>query len=185
MDKKYYILGLFAGDGWFAIRGIQIGTNSKSFATKIVEIMNSLSLKAITKKRIYRDGHTMFIISVWSKALCEEFKMLLRTDKKKSKTFKPPDFMTKEQSRSFVAGIMDAEASAFIWKNKPRVGLGIYNENAAKFVHGCLRNDAIKCYISICKSGEFKLDFTGNSNVDKFFEIYPVIRLRSPHMGQS
>lgn len=173
---KFYLLGLFAGDGWFQTRGIAIGTNSRDFATKIEEFSIKVFGKSSLKKRVYKDGHTMYIVYVWRKDVYEEFKRLLQTERKKSKTFKIPKLNRKNQ-RQFIAGIFDAEATSYLWRKKPRIGLELHNELAAKSICSILRSDEIKCNISKCSRSEFKLDFTGKENVDKFFGNYHTFRL--------
>lgn len=79
---RFYLLGLFAGDGWFEKRGITIGTNSETFAMTIRDMMlNEFSKNIIVKQRIYKDGHKMFLVSLHSVKICKEFKQLLQTDK--------------------------------------------------------------------------------------------------------
>ncbi len=184
MRSKFYLLGLFAGDGWFQTRGIAIGTNSDEFAEKISAIAKSLYGKVKVKKRKYKDGHEMNLIFIWKKEVQEEFSKLLSTTKQKSKTFVPPE-MSLEEKREFVAGLFDAEGSAYIWYSKPRVGLGIYNKAAAEFILKTLLADKIKTYLSECKNGEFKIDVTGDENVKKLFKNYCFLRLVFPKMGKS
>ena len=181
---KFYLLGLFAGDGWFQERGIAIGTNSENFANEIAECATKVFGKCSIKKRTYRDGHVMYNIYVWRKSISDEFKLLLGTEKQKSKTFRIPE-MTKEERRQFIAGIFDAEATCYFWKDKPRIGMEIHNENAAKTICQFLREDGIRCYVSKCKRGAFKLDFTGNENVNKFFMYYHTLRLIPSPTGKS
>lgn len=184
MDEKFYLLGLFAGDGWFQTRGIAIGTNSEKFAEKISQMIDRNFSKSKIKKRIYKDGHIIFTVYLWKASVQKEFEQLLQTSKNKSKTFQIP-IMDNSQKRDFIAGLFDAEASSYFWKNKPRVGLGIYNKVAAEFIKQTLRNDGIKCYLSKCKNGEFKIDFTGDESVRIFFDFYPVLRICLPRMGKS
>ena len=179
---KFYLLGLFAGDGWFQTRGIAIGTNSINFASKIEKTCLNVFGKCKVKKRIYPDGHKMYILYVWRKDVCDEFKILLKTEKNKSKTFRVPK-MELQFQRQFVAGIFDAEATSYLWKNKPRVGMELHNEMAAKEICEILRADGIKCYFSKCSRGEFKLDFTGKENVNKFFQNYHAFRLAPSSTG--
>ncbi len=184
MRSKFYLLGLFAGDGWFQTRGVAIGTNSKEFAKKIAEAAKSLYGKAKIKKRIYEDGHIMYLVFIWKKEVQEDFAKLLSASKEKSKNFKPPK-MNLEEKREFVAGILDAEASSYIWHNKPRVGLGIYNKVAAEFIVKTLRSDKIRAYLSCCKNGEYKIDITGKENIDRIFKNYYFLRLVFPKLGKS
>lgn len=185
MNGKFYLLGLFAGDGWFASRGIQIATNSAEFAEKIAELSHKTFGKSLVRERRYTDGHRLFIVSVWDKKLHDEFRMLLQAETgAKSKTFKPP-IMPEADRRAFIAGLFDAEASTYFWYGKPRIGMGIYNKVAAEFIKDALRSDDIKCQLSVCKSGEFKLDITGERYVRRFFELYSVLRLTFPDMGKS
>lgn len=69
-EKKknfYYLLGLFAGDGWFQRRGISIGTANKKRSMKIANLMQTvLKKRVITKRRKYKDGHVMYIVSIYS-----------------------------------------------------------------------------------------------------------------------
>lgn len=181
---RYYLLGLFAGDGWFQTRGIAIGTNKIEFANKIADLCENEFGKSKLKKRTYKDGHIIYIVFVWNKDVCEEFKRKLSTEKKKSTTFKIPD-LSKKEMRDFVAGVFDAEATLYFWKNKPRIGLEIHNEAAARKIHETLRKDRIKCNISKCSRGEFKIDFTGKESVDRFFEKYNTFRLTPSSTGQS
>ncbi|HIJ97473.1 TPA: hypothetical protein H1009_00115 [archaeon] len=184
MRSKFYLLGLFAGDGWFQTRGIAIGTNSDKFAKKIAKVAKSLYGVAKIKKRTYSDGHKMNLIFVWKKEVQDDFAKLLSSTKQKSKTFKPPK-MSASESREFVAGLFDAEASAYKWYGKPRVGLGIYNRTAAEFIVKTLRSDSIKAYLSACKNGEYRIDITGNENVERLFKNYSFLRLVFPKMGKS
>ncbi len=184
MRSKFYLLGLFAGDGWFQTRGIAIGTNSDEFAEKIAKVAKSLYGTAKIKKRTYSDGHKMNLVFIWRKEVQEDFAKLLSSRKQKSKTFKPPEMLA-EESREFVAGLFDAEASAYKWYGKPRIGLGIYNKIAAEFIFKTLRNDNIKAYLSTCKNGEYKIDITGNENVERLFKNYDFLRLVFPEMGKS
>jgi|SRR3989344_1444421 len=185
MRSKYYLLGLFAGDGWFQTRGIAIGTKSRSFVRKVAKIAKRLYGSAIIKKRTYEDGHKMNFVYIWRKSVEEDFTRLLSTRKQKSKTFKPPR-MNKKQKREFIAGLFDAEGSGpYDWYGKPRVGLGIYNKTAAEFMWTNLRKDGIVTYLSTCKTGEYKIDITGKKNVQKLFRYYPFIRLIFPKMGKS
>lgn len=184
MSSEAYIMGLFAGDGWFESRGISIGTNNETFAVRIWQMMSeNFQKKVILKKRKYSDGHEMFIVSLHSKEIHRKYQEALKTTKKKSKTFQVPAFNTKEEKRSFVAGLIDAEGYFYFWKQKiPRVALEIFNENAALFIKNQLQNDEITASVSKCKDGGFRIDITGSKNVTKLFELYPLMKL-SPHAG--
>ncbi|MBI2542678.1 MAG: hypothetical protein HYW24_00615 [Candidatus Aenigmarchaeota archaeon] len=183
-SRKAYVLGLFAGDGWFESRGVTIGTTSESFASKIKQVMEQTFNKHIVlKPRIYKDGHKMFLVSLHSKEICEEFKQILQTSKKKSTTFKIPE-MTTEQKRSFVAGLFDAEGYTYLWKRKtPRVSMEIFHETASKFVQDVLLKDGIKGFVSKCGDGGFKFDVTGEKYILALFKLYPFLKLCPPCAG--
>jgi len=128
-----YLLGLFAGDGWFEIRGVSFGTKDESFALKIQESLQSTYKKrTILKLRHYRDGHKLYIVSVHNKKLKERFEQKLAVTRKKSKNFIIPEFDKTEDMREFIAGMFDAEGHTRIWKNQPRAAMEIFNEKAAR-----------------------------------------------------
>lgn len=181
---KFYLLGLFAGDGWFGSRGICIGTNSREFANQIDAIARKIYSKSKIKTRIYKDGHTIHIVSVWKKDVQEEFEKLLDTKRQKSKTFKLPS-VNIEKKRQFIAGLFDAEASIYFWHGKPRIGFELHNEDAIRAVFSVLRNDDVKCYLSVCARGAFKIDITGTENVERFFRLYKTIKLSPLCTGKS
>lgn len=173
-EQFYYLLGLFAGDGWFQSRGISIGTSKKKRSEEIAKIMQTVFLKKpIIKRRRHSDGHVMYYISVYSVEIEKELRLLLGGVKRnKSRNFIPPDMKNKDLARAFIEGLFDAESYEYVWKNKPRIGFGIYNEKASRFVFKNLREDKIKATLSKCKDGCFRIDITGKDNVDRYHSLY-------------
>ena len=173
-----YLLGLFAGDGWFENRGISFGTKDKHFAEKVQKILEKTYKKrTVLKLRKYKDGHELYIVSVHNKKLKEIFSQKLRTTKNKSKTFLFPDFEKIEDTRAFIAGIFDAEGHFRIWRNQPRVAMEIFNEKVAKKIHYFLRKDNIKASLSVCSDGGYRIDITSKRNVAILNDLYPFLKL--------
>ena len=171
-----YLLGRFAGDGWFQKRGIAIGTNKKGESEEIFELMeNIFGREPKIKKRKYKDGHELYIIAFYSIEIEKEFRELLGNPKKnKSKTFTVPEIISTNVflRRKFISGIFDAEGSFRMWRNKPRASMNIYNKQAAIFINKSLREDEIKSSLSFCSDGACRIDITGKSNVDILKEKY-------------
>ncbi|MBI5036584.1 hypothetical protein HZC09_04540 [Candidatus Micrarchaeota archaeon] len=182
-DKTfYYLLGLFAGDGWFQSRGISIGTKYKQRANEIATLMKVvLGRTPKIKRRKYADGHIMYLISVYSVAVERLFRRLLGNPiVNKSKTFLVPHFTEKESARSFVKGLFDAEAYEYVWRSRPRIGFAVFNKKAAEFVRELLASDSIRCSLSCCSDGAFRIDITGKNHVDRFHLLYDWLGRESP-----
>lgn len=176
-----YLLGLFAGDGWFENRGIRFGTKNFEFAEKIKESLEKTYRKRVVLKlRKYKDGHSLYIVGLHNKQIRELFGQKLGTTKNKSKTFIIPNFDKIEDARAFIAGIFDAEGHSRIWRNQPRVAMEIFNENAARTIHSFLRNDSIKASLSVCSDGGYRIDITSKRNVERLYADYPFLRLTFP-----
>lgn len=80
--------------------------------------------------------------------------------------------------------MFDAEAHSYMWKkNIPRVALEIFNREASEFIVKTLRDDGIKAYLSKCSDGGFRIDITGNKNVNLLFKLYPFKKLCPPRAG--
>lgn len=167
------LFGWFAGDGWFEKRGISIGTKSPSNAKLIASAMESvLKLHPKVRKRKFSDGHELFLISVYSSKLEKEWKQLLRVNKQKSKNFVFPDGLNLEESRSFIAGLFDAEAYQYKWRGRDRVAFEIFNENAARKVFDKLKEDCVSACLSKIKRGGTRIDITGDKAVSQFCLLY-------------
>lgn len=177
----FYLLGLFAGDGWFQSRGISIGTKHRKDAKKIADIMKRLfGREPKFKKRIFKDGHTLYIVSFYSVEIEKNFRKLLGfPSKNKSKNFQFPK-RSKLLSRQFIRGLFDAEAYEYLWRNKPRIGFEICNENVAKKVYDLIRADKISCSLSRCSDGANRIDITGKQNVANFNFLYGWLAPESP-----
>lgn len=173
-ERLYYLLGLFAGDGWFQSRGISIGTKDEERASDIARLLEGVfSKKPIIKRRAYPDGHVMYLVSIYSVAIENRFRQLLGNVKKnKSKTFVPPKTKNRRALRAFVSGLFDAEGYRYLWKNKPRIGFGIYNKRAAIFVLENLKEEGVKASLSKCACGCYRIDITGKKHVDRFCGFY-------------
>lgn len=179
MEWKFaYLLGLFAGDGWFEKRGITIsvGSDDREFANHIAQLMSEFFRKRIVvKERIYKDGHKMILLSLHSKKVCEEIKKLLNTLRKKSKTFVVPEFKSMKDKRAFIAGIFDAEG--YYHSSSRRVYFEIANKTARDKIAQMLREDNIKvCTYDRKDRDSFRLEING-CNATKLFELYPFIKL--------
>jgi hypothetical protein len=169
----YYILGLFAGDGWFQKRGISISTNDYHQALQIAEGVKTLFDKEPKlKKRVYPDKHILYCVSVYSVEIEAQFRKLLGNVKtRKSKTFVLPSFSNKNEARCFVKGIFDAESYSYNWRGQPRIAFEIFNQKACKQIYEILKKDLI-CSLSNISRGGFRIDITGESNVNKFHVFY-------------
>lgn len=169
-----YLLGLFAGDGWFQSRGISIGTKYLQRSVEIAELMQRVfNKKPIVKKRKYSDGHEMYLISIYSVKIEAELRKLLHCQgRNKSKTFVIPNFSNKKFFRAFTKGLFDAEAYSYLWRNKPRIAFEIYNEKAITKIVKVLKADKIACSLSRCSDGGFRIDITGALNVNRFNFLY-------------
>lgn len=170
MNEKYaYLLGTFAGDGWFETRGIGLGTKDKIRAEFLSGLIKELfNKKPIVKLRKYKDGHELYIIRFFSKALEKRFREELGgVNQKKSKHFKVNLEIKNEVtlSRTFVKGLMDAEGYIYSWKGKPRFALEIYNIEAAEFIHKNFLRDGIKSSLSHRSNGGFRVETTGKNNI--------------------
>ena len=169
----YYILGLFAGDGWFQKRGIAISTSKHWEALRIAEDLRILFNKEPKiKKRIYPDKHVIYVIAVYSVVTEKLFRKLLgNVERNKSKTFVLPSFSNKNLARCFVKGIFDAESYSYIWKGQPRIAFEIYNEKACHQLYEILKEDLV-CSLSRISNGGYRIDITGTKNVEKFHAHY-------------
>ncbi len=169
----YYILGLFAGDGWFAKRGITICTSKYQEALKIAERLEILfDKKPKIKRRIYPDEHVIYNISVYSVFIEKSFRKILGNVKKnKSKTFVLPKFPNQNMARCFVKGIFDAESYSYTWKGQPRIAFEIYNEKASNQIYKILKKDLV-CSLSKRSNGGFRIDITGTKNLEKYQAHY-------------
>ena len=170
----YYLLGLFAGDGWFQKRGISIGTKDKNRATKIAgDLEHAFQKDAKVKRRVFPDGHAIYLVSLYSVEVEGVFRRLLGNPKKdKSKNFRVPRFPNSASKRAFVKGMFEAEAYEYVWHKMPRVAFEIFNRMAAKKIFSILRQDGIGCSFSQRKTGGCRIDITGKSNVSKFHSMY-------------
>jgi intein/homing endonuclease len=170
----YYLLGLFAGDGWFQSRGISIGTKYSKRAIEIALLMAFVfDGTPIIKRRIYRDGHKMFLVSFYSVNLENVFRSLLgNPPREKSKNFRIPLFASAKFKRAFIKGLFDAESYEYVWRGVPRIGMEIFNAPAAEFIREELNRDGVRCSLSHCSDGGCRLDVTGVSNVDHFHFLY-------------
>lgn len=169
----YYILGWFAGDGWFESRGIAIGNKNKQKLLKLGEIIKKVFGKEPKiKHRIYNDGHELYILKLSSTKIEKLFrKKLGNVLINKSKTFKFPK-CNLSQSRAFIRGLYEAEAYKYLWYNKPRIGFIIFNKEAILDVYKIIKSDEINCALSTLSKGGFRIDITGIKNVDKFSDLY-------------
>ncbi len=175
-EDTAYLLGNFAGDGWFEKRGISIGTKNPSRAETLGNLMGLVFNKTPKiKKRIYKDGHIQFIVSIYSVAIERNFRNLLGNPvKDKSKNFKVPTFRSKKLLRAFVRGMFEAEAYFYLWYQKPRVSFEIFNEEASKTIFRIIREDKIACSLSKIKIGGYRIDITGSKNTSRFCSLYNV-----------
>ena len=169
----YYILGLFAGDGWFEKRGIAIATSKYREALRISEDLESLfDKKPKIKKRTYPDKHVIYKVAVYSVNIEKVFRELLGNVKRnKSKTFTLPKFSNRNLARCFVKGIFDAESYTYKWKGQPRIAFEIYNEKASKHIYQILKEDLV-CSLSKRSNGGFRIDITGTKNTEKYHAYY-------------
>ncbi len=175
-DGFHYLLGTFAGDGWFERRGIAIGTNNVLRANVLNNLMTRLFNKEPKYKlRIYKDGHSLYIIALYSVYVESLFRNALGNPKKdKSKNFKLPKYKDKSLLREFIKGIFEAEAYHYTWREQPRIAFEIYNMEACKEIFNHIKEDNIKCYFSRIKKGGYRIDITGDNNVSRFYKLYNV-----------
>jgi flagellar protein FlaI len=176
-----YFLGLFAGDGWFQSRGISIGTNNEKESLRIKKLMRQLFQKEpIVKKRIYKDGHKMYIISLYSVELEKKIRDLLKVPAgEKSKIFKIPKEIqrTNNLMRNFISGLFDAESWKYDWYSRKRISMEISNEPVLELISNFIKKDGIKVSGSKRKSRNlFRIDITGEPSITLFEELY---RLRA------
>ena len=184
-DEEFaYLLGRFAGDGWFQKRGIAIGTKHESEAEFIAELMRRIfSKEPKAKFRKYSDGHELYQVSMYSVETEKHFREILgNIEKEKSKNFRIPESIITNDvlRRRFIQGIFDAEGSFRIWRGKPRVQMDIYNRTAAEAIQDSIRNDGIKSSLSICSDGACRIETTGEKNVELFRALYHYPARESP-----
>jgi hypothetical protein len=175
-ENLFYLLGNFAGDGWFESRGIAIGTKNLERAKKLFSLMKlTFNKDPKFKKRIYKDGHSLYIVALYSVNIEKLFRNLLGNPlKNKSKNFKVPNFSDKSELRSFIRGLFEAEAYPYLWYNQPRIAFEIFNKQASEFIFNKLVEDGIKCYFSDISKGGYRIDITGINNTSKLYELYNV-----------
>ena len=175
-ENLSYLLGNFAGDGWFEKRGIAIGTKSISRAKSLFVLMERVfNKKPKLKQRIYKDGHELYIVAIYSVYIEKLFRDLLGNPlKNKSKNFIVPTFKNKNVLRAFIRGLFEAEAYPYLWYNQPRVSFEIFNKNANGIIFNNLIEDGIVCSLSHIRKGGCRIDITGSKNTSKFYELYHV-----------
>ena len=177
MDKNlFYLLGSFARDGWFQSRGIAIGTKNLERAKNLFSLMEvTFGKHPKLKHRLYKDGHSLYIVALYSVYIEKLFRELLGNPlKDKSKNFKVPNFTNKLQLRSFIRGLFEAEAYPYLWHNQPRIAFEIFNKEATEFIFKKLVEDGIKCYLSDISKGGYRIDITGSNNTSNLYELYNV-----------
>ena len=180
MNEEFsYFLGLFAGDGWFQSRGISIGTSKENECQKIKDLMKEIfGTDPIVKQRIYKDGHKMYLISLYSVELERKIRKLLDVpDRNKSKTFSIPREIQQSSNlmRYFIAGFFDAECWEYSWYGKKRISMEIANKNVLELIANFIRKDGINNNTSKRSNRNlFRIDITGEKNVTVFEEIYPL-----------
>ena len=176
-EDLYYLLGNFAGDGWFESRGISIGTKSLLRAKHLAKLIeNVFNKKPKIKQRVYKDGHSLYIVSIYSVVIEILFRDLLGNPVKyKSKNFIIPNLKNKNLLRAFIRGIFEAEAYNYFWYNKPRISFEIFNKQASEKIFKEISEDGIKCSLSNIKKGGYRIDITGVNETSKFNNLYNVI----------
>jgi intein/homing endonuclease len=173
---EMYILGLFFGDGWFEKCGIAIATKDEDRAIAIANAIKSLYNKVPSLKlKIYHDGHKVWWIRLWSSEIAERYAKLLHANRCKSLNATPPREVF-EKNRDleicFIAGVIDAEGWIYKWRGRLRISIEMYNEEMSKFVVQSLKSRGIKCSLSKCKDGAYRIDITG-SHALTFIKIIP------------
>ena len=156
-------MGRFLGDGWFEVNGITISTKETMDAYYIAELIRMLYGKyPRVKLRVYRDGHKVWWIRLWSKDVYVRYKSILGTSNNKSLSAKPPKagWMNNDAELCFVSGIIDAEGYVYNWYGKLRVALELYNREVAGYIVRILRGNGIKSSLSECRDGAYRIDIT-------------------------
>jgi len=172
-----YILGLFFGDGWFEKRGIAIATKDENRALVIADTIKRLYGKtpSLRLRRCNSNGHEVWWVRLWSSKVAKRYSELLSVNQRKSLNAKPPREVfkrNKDLEICFVVGVIDAEGWIYKWRGMPRISMEIYDEEMSKYIVQALRRHGIKCSLSICKDGAYRIDITG-SHVFTFIKFIP------------
>ena len=150
----------------------------KYLKSKILVCFNGKSIhnkKPKLKQRIYKDGHELYIVAIYSVYIEKLFRDLLGNPlKNKSKNFIVPTFKNKNVLRTFIRGLFEAEAYSYLWYNQLRVSFEIFNKDASGIIFNNLIEDGIVCSLSHIRKGGCRIDITGSKNTSKFYELYHV-----------